>query len=77
LFSLSIGELVQDGKNGIIFGNASELAQALLKWFDGNGFRENVAGSYHQLCRMHAARFATRNWHTNWKEIALPVIRSS
>lgn len=67
-----IGELIADGRTGLLFKNASELAHQLLGLF--SGFTGKAAAG--QLAQLQAAvrkeQFTWR-WQDNWDSVASPV----
>ncbi|CAG0913713.1 unnamed protein product [Notodromas monacha] len=69
-------ELVVNDKNGIVFNNASELHAALVKWFKGPDFKNpNAGNTFHKTYRDNVKRFASRDWHSHWSDIALPEFK--
>ncbi|CAG8518521.1 4343_t:CDS:2 [Scutellospora calospora] len=65
-----IGELVQHGKNGLIFKNEEELARQLIELF--NDYPANA--SKIKLMRKHVDEFQKNRWDANWNRVVLPLL---
>ncbi|EFX88803.1 hypothetical protein DAPPUDRAFT_304651 [Daphnia pulex] len=64
-------ELVTDGKNGMIFKTAGDLADKLLAWF--HGFPQNNEEN-RQLYRRQLEVYQSLRWHSEWCKVALPLL---
>ncbi|XP_075224920.1 ALG1, chitobiosyldiphosphodolichol beta-mannosyltransferase [Lycorma delicatula] len=68
----ALSELVEDGKNGIVFTTSQELAEHLIEWFKDfpndqerhNCFRKNIEQNFQNL-----------RWHENWVQHAQPIFQ--
>jgi beta-1,4-mannosyltransferase len=70
-----IGELVAEGKTGLLFSSAEQLAQQLLQLLEGF---DGAAGSgaNEQLAQLRAGvarEQGSWRWRDNWDEVAAPV----
>jgi beta-1,4-mannosyltransferase len=70
-----IGELVAEGKTGLLFSSAEQLAQQLLQLLEGF---DGLAGSgaNRQLAQLRAGVACEQGswrWRDNWDEVAAPV----
>lgn len=68
-----IGELVSQGRNGLLFGSSEELAAVLqeaLRGFSGQADGSEVLAKL----RKGVAGSSMARWHESWVEIALPVL---
>lgn len=68
---ISLKELVTDGKNGMIFKTAGDLADKLLAWF--HGFPQNNEEN-RQLYRRQLEVYQSLRWHSEWCKVALPLL---
>lgn len=67
-------ELVEDGKNGLVFANSDELSNILVKVFKGFPKDTTLLDS---LAEGAAKKFGPGNkWSDNWRAVALPVFQS-
>ncbi len=74
-----IQELVAQGRNGLLFSSAEELAVALqeaLEGFSASGDSEKTSVVLEKLRRGVAGSSMTR-WHDSWTKTALPVIKGN
>ena len=62
-----IGELVQEGVNGVLFADATELAAMFAKLLRGDE-RLTLRALKHG-----AAKWGEQTWDDHWKRCALPV----
>ena len=67
-----IGELVKEGRNGLLFSEAGELADQLLTLFDG--FPATVSRQLRSLTDAVAESGGPR-WEDAWEQTVQPVIR--
>lgn len=65
----SLHELVEHGKNGYVFANASQLANQLLNWFEdfpNNKLLEQTVTDF----KKELQKFQSLRWQENWTNIA-------
>ena len=75
-----IHELVEQGKNGLLFSSAEELAVALQEALDGFSTDGGESGKKKSLLvklRRGVAGSSMTRWHDSWTKTALPVIQGS
>ncbi|KAG8231694.1 hypothetical protein J437_LFUL007469 [Ladona fulva] len=78
-----LGELVQDGVNGLTFSTSEELAKHVINWFKGFPWEEEEHRKLGQkgdrkairqeVFRQNLNKFGKLRWHDNWKSNALPI----
>ncbi|KAF6264227.1 hypothetical protein COO60DRAFT_1486501, partial [Scenedesmus sp. NREL 46B-D3] len=70
-----IGELVAEGKTGLLFSSAEQLAQQLLQLLEGfDGVAGSGANGHLARLRAGVAREQSRwRWRDNWDKVAAPV----
>ncbi len=68
----TIGELVQDGANGLLFSSPQQLALQLQQLFAG--FPAAPSPQLKHMRRVHA-RARLLQWEAAWARNVLPVIR--
>jgi beta-1,4-mannosyltransferase len=61
--------LVKHGENGLVFGDATELAQQIQDWFRIT----SKGNSNHKKFRENLKTFQAIRWHENWKRNAKPL----
>jgi len=68
-----LGEMIRHGDNGLLFRNATELAEQLQRLFGARAEDDDL------LARLRAgtARAAGARWHDVWAETAGPVLRGT
>ncbi|BFZ03795.1 hypothetical protein BsWGS_06834 [Bradybaena similaris] len=64
-----IGELVQHGKNGLIFNDSQELAQQLTDLLVDFPHKNEKLSQF----RENLATFQELRWHQQWKKLVLPI----
>uniref|UniRef100_A0A0B6Y8V7 Chitobiosyldiphosphodolichol beta-mannosyltransferase n=1 Tax=Arion vulgaris TaxID=1028688 RepID=A0A0B6Y8V7_9EUPU len=64
-----IDELVQHGKNGLVFNDSQELVQQLVDLLDGFPHKTNKLNTY----RKNLTSFQALRWHQQWKKLVLPI----
>src|SRR4029077_5100988 len=66
-----LGEMIRHGDNGLLFRDATELAEQLQRLFGARADDDDL------LARLRAgtARAAGTRWHDAWAETAGPVLR--
>ena len=65
----ALPELVQDGVNGKVFHNSTELAEIIIDWFTDFP----TAKEDHLKFRENLVEFRSLGWEENWDRVALPV----
>jgi beta-1,4-mannosyltransferase len=70
-----IGELVAEGKTGLLFSSAEQLAQQLLQLLEGfdGAAGSGANGQLAQLRAGVAREQGSWRWRDNWDEVAAPV----
>lgn len=68
-FSNSVGELVKNGENGLVFKDATELSAQLIEWFSGFPHKEQTQ------FEKHIKAFQSVRWHQNWIQQALHIFK--
>lgn len=66
-----IGELVRDGENGVLFGDAQELVAVLRALLFDKGGNRRLAGMRRTAARMYPP---LERWVESWKREALPTL---
>lgn len=70
----SLNELVQSGRNGFIFNDASELSEQLINWFYGYPGNVVIAAMKDEFLK-NLKSFQMLRWRDNWNKIALPLLQ--
>lgn len=65
----SVGELVRNGENGLVFSDAVQLSSMLIDWFSG------FPKLKHEKFEKGIKEFQSVRWHQAWLETALPVFK--
>ena len=71
----ALKELVKHDENGIVFHTKEELANLLQDWFRGFPKETEHKQRYYDF-RKNIDVYRKINWHSSWKENALPVFRN-
>ena len=72
-----LDELVQEGVNGRVFTNASQLCQQLNQLVVDDADGSNSNGTITELEKYKRAIVDRPRWHDNWVQYALPVIENA
>jgi beta-1,4-mannosyltransferase len=74
-----IHELVAQGRNGLLFSTAEELAVALQEALEGFSAEDGGDGDKSVLAKLRrgVAGSSMTRWHDSWTKTALPVIQGS
>ena len=72
-----IHELVAQGRNGLLFSTAEELAVALQEALEGFSAEDGGDGDKSVLAKLRrgVAGSSMTRWHDSWTKTALPVIQ--
>ena len=69
----TLGELVRDGENGLIFRNSDELTTGILRLlFPDN--QDTVGSQLEELKRLQNGAKAIESWDDSWETIMKPHV---